>query len=176
MGSRDQLFEIVAIAGAALGLLALVLCAWLAYRLRSVRRAQRIVLGAEERDIVAHAERLQREFAALRDWLEDATAKIEARMETAETRLDGAISHHALVRYDAFGEPSGQQSSSIALLDERRSGVVLSAIRSRNHSHLYVKQLVEGHSAIELSPEERRAVNDAVARRVPDAAPAAKTG
>ncbi len=176
MGSRDQLFEILAIAGAALGLLALILCAWLAYRLRGVRRAQRVVLGAEERDIVAHAAYLQREFAALRDWLEDATAKIEARMETAETRLDGTIAHHALVRYDAFGEPSGQQSSSIALLDEHRSGVVLSAIRSRNHSHLYVKQLVDGHSAIELSPEERRAVNDAVTRRTPGSVAAAKAG
>jgi hypothetical protein len=42
--------------------------------------------------------------------------------------------------------------------------VVLSAIRSRNHSHLYVKQLIAGKSDIELSPEEHQAVEAAVAR------------
>jgi hypothetical protein len=164
MGGSDQVFEILAVVGAATGLLALVLTAWSALRLRRVRRAQITLIGDEERDIVAHAEQLQREFAALRDWLEEATARLDTRMQTAEQRLDCAVAHRALLRYDAFGEMSGQQSSTLALLDEHRSGLVLSAIRSRNHSHLYVKQLVEGESDIELSPEERQAVETAVSR------------
>ena len=43
-------------------------------------------------------------------------------MDHAETRLDGTIAHRALVRYDAYGEMSGSQSTSIALLDATRSG------------------------------------------------------
>lgn len=165
MDAPDGTYEIVALAGAVAALLALLLCVWIVVGVRRLRRGQQIVLGGEERDIVAHSEQLQREFAALRDWLEEATMKLEGRMEVAERRIDGSLAHRALVRYDAFGELSGQQSSSIALLDERRSGVVLTAIRSRNHSHLYVKQLVEGVSDIELSPEERRAVDEAMARK-----------
>ena len=43
-------------------------------------------------------------------------------MTTAELRLDGAIAYSALVRYDAYGEMSGRQSISIALLDSRAPG------------------------------------------------------
>ena len=175
MGDSGQLYEILAIAGAAIGSIALLLAMWLAFKMRRLRRAQVTVLGADNRDIVAHAEQLQREFTALRDWLEDASTRLEGRMEVAEQRIDGAFTYRSMLRYDAFGEMTGRQSSTIVLLDEHRSGLVLSAIRSRNHSHLYVKQLLRGHSDIELSPEEQRAVNDALARREPVYQPAAET-
>lgn len=164
MSTPDQSYEFLAAAGLALAVMAVVACIWLATALRRVRRAQTTVIGDENRDIVAHAEQLQREFTALRDWLDEATGRLDKRMKVAEDRLDCAVAHRAIVRYDAFGEMSGRQSSTIALLDEHRSGVVLSAIRSRNHSHLYVKQLVAGESDIELSPEERQAVEAAVAK------------
>ena len=47
-------------------------------------------------------------------------------MGEAEHRLDGAIAYRALVRYDAYGELSGHQSASLALLDAEGNGVVLS--------------------------------------------------
>ena len=40
----------------------------------------------------------------------------------AEQRLDGAIAYRGLVRYDAYNEMSGHQSTSIALLDATRIG------------------------------------------------------
>ena len=43
-------------------------------------------------------------------------------MGAAEARIDGCVAYRSLVRYDAYGEMSGRQSSSIALLDARRSG------------------------------------------------------
>lgn len=169
MGASSQLYEILAVAGVATGVLALLLLAWFGFRLSRLRRAQVTILGAEDRDIVAHAEQLQREFVALRDWLEEATTQLAGRMAVAEGRIDGSLSHRALVRYDAFGELSGRQSSSIALLDDHHSGVVLTAIRSRNHSHLYVKQLTAGVSDVDLSPEEQRAVNEAINPNAPKA-------
>lgn len=159
---RD-LYQWVALVAAAAALICLVLLVWNAFALRRVRRAQKIVLAGSERDVVAHAEALQREFVSLRDWLEDVSGVLEGRMETLERGLKGAITHTAMVRYDAFGAKSGKQSSSVALLDEHRTGVVLTAIVSRNFSHLYVKNLVEGASDIDLSPEERHAVELAFA-------------
>jgi hypothetical protein len=67
-----------------------------------------------------------------------------------------------VIRYDAYNEMSGQQSSSIALLDRRRSGVVLSSILHRDSARVYVKQVVEGESEHELSPEERAAIDTAL--------------
>jgi hypothetical protein len=77
---------------------------------------------------------------------------------TAEQRLDGAVAYRALVRYDAYGEMSGRQSTSIALLDSKRSGLVLSSIHHRDQARLYAKQLYEGQAELELSPEEDEAV------------------
>lgn len=163
MSSPDGLYEWLALAGAAFALLCLLLLIWNAFALRRVRRAQKIVLAGGERDVVAHAEALQREFVSLRDWLEDVSVVLDKRMQVLEKRLDGAVTHTAMVRYDAFGAKSGKQSSSVALLDEHKTGVVLTAIVSRNFSHLYVKNLVAGVSDIELSPEERHSVELAFA-------------
>ena len=79
-------------------------------------------------------------------------------MNVAETRLDGAVAYRALVRYDAYGEMSGRQSTSIALLDATHSGVVLSSIHHRDQSRLYAKQVRNGHPELELSPEEDEAI------------------
>ena len=57
---------------------------------------------------------------------------------------------------------SGRQSSSVALLDSHRSGVVMSSILHRENARVYVKQIVEGESELELSPEEREALDTAL--------------
>ena len=79
------------------------------------------------------------------------------------------IAHRAVVRYDAYNELSGRQSTSIALLDAHRSGIVLSSIHHREQARLYVKQVQEGVSVVPLSPEEQEAVRAALAGEVPDA-------
>jgi len=88
---------------------------------------------------------------------------LTTRMEAAEGRFDGAIAFRALVRYDAYGEMSGHQSATIALLDASRSGVVLTSIHHRDQARLYAKQVTDGTGEIELSPEEAEAVRLALA-------------
>ncbi len=149
---------VVAIAAGALAVVALLTCLALALRLRRLRAAQRIVLGNSERDIVGHATALQAQFKELADYVQDAAARLEDRMGLAEQRLDGAIAYQAIVRYDAYGEMSGRQSTSIALLDAHRSGLVLSSIHHRDQARLYTKQVIEGRGELELSPEEDEAV------------------
>lgn len=171
MASPQGTFEWLALIGAVGGGLSLILLIWCAVLLHRTRRAQKIVLGGERRDVVAHAEALQREFVSLRDWLEDVSAVLDRRMLRLEEGLENSVSHTAMIRYDAFGAKSGKQSSSVALLDEHRTGVVLTAIVARNFSHLYVKQLEAGVSEIELSPEERHVVELAFAREGQPPAP-----
>jgi hypothetical protein len=153
---------LVALAAAGGALLALCLAAALALRLRRLRAAQRTVLGDAGRDLVAHADRLARELGALRERTEGADARLGERLAAAEERLQGAISHSAVVRYDALDEMSGRQSSSVALLDGRRNGVVLSTIAQRDQARLYAKPVVAGRSELALSPEEEEAVSRAL--------------
>jgi Protein of unknown function (DUF4446) len=133
---------IVALAAAAVAALALVLALVLAFRLRRLRGAQRVVLGEHGRQ------------------------DLEARMAAAEDRLDGAIAYRALVRYDAYGEMSGHQSTSLALLDADHNGVVLSSIAHRDTARLYCKQVHAGRGEHQLSPEEEEAVRLALAGEV----------
>ncbi|MGI8428056.1 MAG: DUF4446 family protein [Solirubrobacteraceae bacterium] len=149
---------IVAIAAGAVAVVALGLSAGLALKLRSVRADQRRVLGDSEEDLVAHAASLQTQFEALTQYVRDGTARLNDRMGTAEHRLDGAMTYRSLLRYDAYGEMSGRQSTSIALLDATRSGLVLSSIHHRDQARLYAKQVQEGRGELELSPEEADAV------------------
>ena len=163
---------IAALAAGGVALVALILALVLAVKVRGLRSAQRAVLGdAQQRDLVEHAARLEGGFTELRDWVEDATGQIEARMAAAEGRIDGCVAYRSLVRYDAYGEMSGRQSSSVALLDSYRSGVVLSSILHRESARVYVKQIVAGESELELSPEEQEAIDTALAGQ-----PGAKTG
>ena len=162
---------IVALAACGLAVVALILAAVVALRLRRLRRAHAAVLGeGGAQDLVAHAASLQNDFRALRDWMDDVAAALDRRMVAAEERLDGAIAYRALVRYDAYNEMSGHQSTSIALLDARRDGVVLSSIHHRDQARLYAKQVVDGRAQLELSPEEEEAMRVALAREAPDSA------
>jgi hypothetical protein len=127
-----------------------------------VRAAQRTILGGTETDLAAHAASLQEAFVQLRDWVEEVARGLESRVGASEHRMDGCIAHTSVVRYDAMNELSGQQSSTVALLDERRTGVVISSILHRDQARLYVKQVREGNPEYELSPEEQQAVDEAM--------------
>jgi hypothetical protein len=155
---------IIAIAAAAAAILALLACAALSVSLRRLRRAQRLVLGdSQERDVVDHAAALQEAFQALGSYVEETATRLDGRLATVETALRGRIAHRALVRYDAYNELSGHQSMSIALLDDERSGIVLSCIHHRDQARVYGKQVHAGQGELELSPEEAEAVRLAIA-------------
>jgi hypothetical protein len=154
---------IVALAAGGVAVVALVLALVLAFKLRRLRGAQKAVLGSDgQRDLVTHAQQIEKGFTDLRDWVEESIEHFERRMQSTEGRLDGCVAYRSLVRYDAYNELSGQQSSSVALLDSHRSGVVLTSIVHRDQARLYVKQLREGESEIDLSPEEQEAVDTAL--------------
>jgi hypothetical protein len=164
---------IVALAALAVAVLALIACLLLMRSTRRLRSAQKVVLGEDSgRDLVAHGASLQEAFEALQEYVGDVATRLDSRLADVETGLTGAISRRALVRYDAYNELSGQQSVSIALLDERRSGVVLSCIHHRDQARVYAKQVTEGRSELELSPEEAEAVSIALASdRLPPQTP-----
>jgi hypothetical protein len=163
LGALTDTHGIIALAAAAVAVLALIACAALLVSVRRLRRAQRTVLGDHgQRDLVAHASTMQDAFEALRAYVDDVAVRLDERLAGAETALRGTISHCALVRYDAYNELSGQQSVSIALLDEERSGVVLSCIHHRDQARVYAKQVSGGQGELELSPEEAEAVRQAL--------------
>jgi hypothetical protein len=150
---------VVALVAGGIALLALLLTGLALRRLQRIRSDQLAVIGeGSPRDVVGYVRELESRLEALRGDLNETGERGAA---TAR-RVDGAITHSAVVRYDAYNEVSGRQSSSIALLDDRRNGVVLSSILHREQARVYAKRISAGESDLGLSPEEQAAVDAAL--------------
>lgn len=114
--------------------------------------------SAEDADLDVRLRRQASETAALREDVHMLADNVEYLRELQA----GAVSQVGVVRYDAFDDMGGALSFTVALLDERGSGLVLSAINGRQETRCYAKPVREGTSRHDLSREEREAL--AVAR------------
>jgi hypothetical protein len=96
--------------------------------------------------------------------VEAGLAVLDQRVESIEARLPFAVTRTAVVSYDAFGNITGQMSRSMALLSESGDGVVLSILVSREETLFFTKEIRSGVGSEMLSPEEDRAVANAMGR------------
>jgi hypothetical protein len=150
----------IAIAAAALAVIALIAWGWTLVLLSRARAAQRVLLGGRKQDLVDFAVSLQ---ARIDDVLRTVD-EIAGGLSRVDRRVDGAVSKTSIVRYDALSDVGGHQSATLAMLDASRTGVVITAIQGRDYARIYVKELDQGRAPVALSPEEREAVERAMAR------------
>jgi hypothetical protein len=150
----------IAIAAAAVALLGILGWVWTLVVLRRVRAAQKVLLGGGKQDLVDFAVSLQGRI----DDVLRAVDEIAAGLSRVDRRVDGSVSRTSIVRYDALSDVGGHQSASLAMLDSSRTGVVISAIQGRDYARIYVKELDQGRAPVALSPEEKEAVERAMAR------------
>lgn len=67
-----------------------------------------------------------------------------------------------LVKYDAFHEMGGKLSFSLALLNQMNDGFIINAMHSREGCYTYIKEIIDGNSIINLSEEEKEALEMAL--------------
>ena len=151
---------VVAIAGVAVGLVAVGVAWWAWVRVRRLREAQRALVGGGRKDLVDFAVSLQARI----DDLHRAVDEVVAGLARVDRRVDGTVTNTAIVRYDAYEDTGGHQSASLALLDSGRTGLVLTAIQGRDYARIYMKELERGRASVALSPEEQEAVERAMGR------------
>ena len=126
------------------------------------RRDQKLVMGeGRQRDLVAHARALQQRV----DGINQDFNCLKEELKNMERRLGACLTFRSVVRYDAYRDLSGMQSTSVALLDAQLSGVIISAIQSRDHARIYVKEVRHGESLEKLSPEEIQVLKEAMGLR-----------
>ena len=95
--------------------------------------------------------------------LEAAVRSLNATDRRQEELIEGAVRRVGLVRYDAFEDVGGRLSFSCALLDDHRTGVVLTSINGRQDTRVYAKPVANGTSSYNLSIEEEEAIRQALA-------------
>jgi hypothetical protein len=82
--------------------------------------------------------------------------------EYLEVRSRGSLQHVGLVRFNPFEDTGSDQSFAIALLDDRRDGIVLSSLHGRGQTRVFAKPVEGGESKHTLSEEEAQAIQIAV--------------
>jgi hypothetical protein len=154
---------IVALVALGLAGVGIAVAAVLYVRLREVRGAQSVVLGdGGSRDVVAHGRELADRVDGLAERQREDNAAVDERLLAAERRLERVLSRASVVRYDAYDEMTGRQSSSIALLDDHADGVLVSSILHREQARVYAKRVSKGDSELGISPEEKQAIDVAM--------------
>jgi hypothetical protein len=73
----------------------------------------------------------------------------------------GHIQRVALLRYNPYGDTGGNVSFSLALLDGRGTGVVITSLHTRAGTRVYTKEVVESKSDLQLSKEEIEVIKKA---------------
>jgi uncharacterized protein DUF4446 len=121
--------------------------------LRALR--SRETLPAPEPDI---DEKSRRELSEISARL----AALEQGMARMGEALPRSVQGVGVVRYNPFPGMGSNMSFSLALLDGRANGVVLSVLTGRDGSRVYGKAVEAGTSTYPLSEEERQAL--AIAR------------
>ena len=104
---------------------------------------------------------LNRNFDQTQMALDNSQLALE-RVQLDTDRLDNCLQHFALERYDAFEGVSGQQSFSLALLDGRGNGTVITSLQNRQSTHCYGKAILDGQPQQSLSQEEQQVLIEAL--------------
>jgi hypothetical protein len=155
----DNLVIVVA-ALAALILVLLLLALLQSVRLRRAVRAYRALVSGEPGggslgDVLdAHVGRVDEVRGRLSE-LEQLNSRLTERTATS-------IQHIGLVRFNPFSDTGSDQSFAIALLDDRRDGVVISSLHGRSNTRVFAKPVEGGSSGHALSDEETQAIRIAV--------------
>lgn len=156
-----------AIAGAAVpGVVALVLAIVLWVRVRRGRAAQKLLLpDGTSMPLVDRQAELQQRIDTIQTGVTDLRALLDRQAEVTARELSTALRFQGLVRFDAFRDMGGNQSWSVALLDENDNGTIITCLHARDHARVYMKEIAAGVSEQRLSPEEERAIAMATGNR-----------
>ena len=109
-----------------------------------------------EQDIV----RLYEDNQVLKSGMNDNRRDIRA----INKQLAKAYQKSAIVRYNAFQTMGGNLSYSLVMLDEENNGYILNTIHSSEGFYSYTKDIVNGKCDISLSPEEQKAIDQAMSK------------
>lgn len=99
----------------------------------------------------------------------EAISGFEKNNEILDNRLIGFkkdslenYSKMAVLKYNPYNDTGGDQSFSLALLNGKMDGVVMTSLHSRASTRIYLKNIKTGKSELELSKEETKVLKEAM--------------
>ena len=97
------------------------------------------------------------------DNLKNDSSKLHKELDHIKENLLTTYQKIGIVKYDAFMEMGGKLSFALALLDKNNDGIILNSVHSsREGCYTFLKEIIKGQSFLELSNEEKDALNEAI--------------
>lgn len=132
----------------------LLLLIWnftLSFKLKELkRRFNRFTRGGQTSNLEQTIEQYTNEMDQIKRKINQHTEEIEIMVK----KLSGLKGRVAILRYNAFDEAGNDLSFSIAFLDEKKDGIVITSIYNRGQSNTYAKPIHAMTSDYKLSKEE----------------------
>ena len=122
-----------------------------------MRKYKRLMRGADNKNLEAML------YQQL-ELIQSGQAKIKELDHThsaLNNRLSRCAQHIGVIRYNAFDQIGSDQSFSIAMLNDRGDGFVLTSLYGRNTSTSFAKPICGNQSDYPLSDEEQEAIKRA---------------
>ncbi len=89
-------------------------------------------------------------------------AGVEKEVKRIDWEARGHVQKVGIVRFNPFKEIGGDHSFSLVLLDGEDSGVVVTCLHTRERTRVYMKGIKKGKSELDLSLEEKKALEKAI--------------
>lgn len=109
----------------------------------------------------APLEELLRESLKEVNGLKQSVDDHSARLIPIENKLRSGIDRAELIRFNSFQNMGADLSFTLALLNQDKTGVVLTSIHSVEECRIYAKRIEKGQATVKLSPEEKQAIEKA---------------
>lgn len=148
--------------GGVIVFLFIILCAWISVLtvllIRSIAHYNRLTTGISTRGLGEVLEEILKRERRLQDEAEQLKEAINVLSKESAFH----VARIGLVRFNPFSDTGGTQSFSVALLDGKNNGLVMTSLYGRTGNRWYVKEVNEGKArGVELSKEENSAIHRA---------------
>lgn len=127
-------------------------------------RLKRIFRGRRTKDLESLLANIAHDIQHIQEQLKKDGNNIALTMQ----ELEKSARHIGVVRFNAFQEAGGEQSFAVALLNDKKDGMVLSSLHNRESNRVYAKIIKNGESSHHLSEEEKEAITQALAQKNPN--------
>ena len=97
--------------------------------------------------------------------LEGETRRLLEETLAIKENLKDAVQKVAVKRFNSLDEAAGNQSFTMAMLDDKNNGFVLTGLQLREQMRLYAKSVEKGVAKIKLSEEEEQALAEAIGNK-----------
>ncbi len=121
------------------------------------KRLKRVFRGSKAKDL---EEILLREIRDL-ERAQDKIKELQKISRHLDKMASASIQRIGIIRFNPFKDIGGDQSFSIALLDSKNNGLVISSLFSKEGARLYTKPIEAEKSLYNLSTEEKEAIKKA---------------